>query len=167
MSLSHHRYLEIILLSGNLFSTVPIILNTLVNLKHHDLDHLEEDQHGADYKVQTVTMLIENISLYYFPWQEALDSWLPAVPVIKKEVLLPSMAGLDSWGRLRRLHGDQRSLARTVDIVRSEFCQANTQHPTLVTKYYYRNVQKIKEIIHSRRNKKQKKRIFLLHGKDF
>ena len=59
-----------------------------------------------------------------FP-QEALDTWRPAAPVIKKELLLPTMLGLDSWGRQRRLHGDQRSLAQTVNTVRSELSLAN------------------------------------------
>ena len=57
--------------------------------------------------------------IYYSQWQEALDSWTPAAPVIKKELLLPSMAGLDSWGRSRRIYGDERSLAGTVNTVRS------------------------------------------------
>lgn len=35
------------------------------------------------------------------------------------------MLGLDSWGRQRRLHGDQRSLAQTVNTVRSELSLAN------------------------------------------
>ena len=39
-SLSHHAVLEEIYLSGNLFTSFPIILDTIPNLKYHDLVHL-------------------------------------------------------------------------------------------------------------------------------
>ena len=51
--------------------------------------------------------------------KEALDSWPPAAPLVKKEVLLPSMLGRDSWGRQRRLYDQHWSLALTVNTLRS------------------------------------------------
>ena len=37
MSLAHHMELEVILLEGNLFTSYPVILESLPKLKHHDL----------------------------------------------------------------------------------------------------------------------------------
>ena len=68
-------------------------------------------------------IVFNDIAIIYFSsyqlTKEALASWPPAAPLVKKEVLLPSMLGRDSWGRQRRLYGEQRSLALTVNTLRS------------------------------------------------
>ena len=49
MSLAHHTALEVILLEGNLFTSFPIILDSLPKLKHHDLLDLYFQEQVENY----------------------------------------------------------------------------------------------------------------------
>ena len=61
-SLSHHTTLEEIHLSGNLFSSFPVILDTIPNLKYHDLVHLLFlDSHLAEEHIQVKDEMVRRM----------------------------------------------------------------------------------------------------------
>ena len=65
-SLSHHGALEEIHLSGNLFTSFPNILDSIPNLKYHDLVHLLFlDSHLAEEQIQVKDELVWRRKKYF------------------------------------------------------------------------------------------------------